>query len=250
MLRDVIKRWLRLFGHAFTSTVHERLDSIERRLDQVERALPAGTDAQFEKLLKSQAALLKASIHTVENLHALAGRSMVESSSAPLAADFALIEFLYSFLPSRVLIQVGAHSAESTKALLNAGYQVHSMRAGELAYAASAGGPVSSRRDGAVGLADVAGPLTEIDEIGAWRASVIAADCGPLFSELVSELRAREYHWHIVLCSSHQGAVSAFSNGSTLPADSSGRAFFFRDYRVFAEAQAWCTATMPRIYFK
>ena len=57
-------------------------------------------------------------------------------------------------------------------------------------------------------------------------------------------------HWHLVLCSSTQGSISSFSNGSTLPADSSGRAFFFRDYRVFAEAQAWCTATMPRVYFK
>jgi hypothetical protein len=254
MLRESIRNWLRLCGHAFTSTVHERLDSIERRLDHVERAI-SGNDAQFEKLLRSQAALLKASIHTVENLHTLAGRSVVESSTAPIAADLALIEFLYSFLPSRVLIEAGAHSPESTKALLNAGYDVRSMRAdvgvGGLAYAASAGGPASSRRDVAVGVVDITGDaLTEMDEIGAWRASVIAADCGPNFSELVSDMRGREYHWHVVLCSAKQGAVSAFSNGSTLPADSMGRAFFFRDYQVFAQAQAWCTATMPRVYFK
>ena len=255
MFRERIRNWLRLFGHAFTSTVHERLDSIERRLDLVERAIPASNDAQFEKLLTSQAALLKASIHTIENLHALAGRSVVENSTAPLTADLALIEFLYSFLPSRVLIEVGAHSPESTKALLNTGYDVRSMRAdvglGELAYAASAGGLGSSRRDVAVGLVDIAGDaLAGIDEISSWLPSVIAADCGSNLSELVSDLRGREYHWHVVLCSSNQGAVSAFSNGSTLPADARGRAFFFRDYHVFAQAQAWCTATMPRVYFK
>jgi hypothetical protein len=236
MFRERIKRGLTLFGHAFTSTVHQRLDSIE-------------------KLLKSQAALLKASIHTVENLHALAGRSIVESNTPPMAADLALIEFLYSFLPSRVVVEVGARPAEWTQALLNAGYDVHSLRpnaqVAELAYAASAGGSGSSRLNGAIGLADIAGDAQpEIDRIEAWRASVIAIDCGSAFAELTADLRGREYHWHIVLCSSNQGTVSAFSNGLTLPAGSRGRAFFFRDYRVFAEAQAWCTATMPRIYFK
>src|SRR5580704_3860109 len=102
MFREGIKRWLTLFGHAFTSTVHARLDLIERRLDQVERAIPASNDAQLDRLLKSQAALLKASIHTVENLHALAGRTMVERNAVAMPADLALIEFLYSFLPSRV----------------------------------------------------------------------------------------------------------------------------------------------------
>jgi len=248
MFRDHIKNGLRQLGHAFTSTVHDRLDAIERRLDHVERAMPPGNEAQFDKLMRAQTALLKASIHTVENLHALAGRSIVECSAAPVAADLALMEFLYSFLPSRVVVEVGAHAPESTRALLNAGYDVQRVR--ELAFATSAGRSAQASREGAVGLADIAGDaMTGIEQIDGWRASVVAVDCGSTFAEVVAELRGREYHWHVVLCSSSQG-LGAFSNGSSLPDDAHGRAFFFRDYRVFAEAQAWCGATLPRVYFK
>jgi hypothetical protein len=44
--------------------------------------------------------------------------------------------------------------------------------------------------------------------------------------------------------------MSYYANHSRALPNSRGSAFFFRDYRVFAEAQAWCAATLPRTYFK
>jgi hypothetical protein len=44
--------------------------------------------------------------------------------------------------------------------------------------------------------------------------------------------------------------MSYYANHPRALPDSSGSVFFFRDYRVFAEAQAWCAATLPRTYFK
>jgi hypothetical protein len=88
-------------------------------------------------------------------------------------------------------------------------------------------------------------------------------------------MRRREYHWHIVLYraregngddgaghgSDHEGdrngnhlgngaGMTYYANHSQALPNSRGSVFFFRDYAVFAEAQAWCAATLPRTYFK
>jgi hypothetical protein len=70
-LRDRAKQALRMCGHALTSTVHDRLDVLEREL-------------RIAKLVETNTALLEASIHVVENLHALAGRTIVETEPSDL----------------------------------------------------------------------------------------------------------------------------------------------------------------------
>lgn len=124
--------------------------------------------------------------------------------------------------------------------------------------------------------------LPAMRELGNRRASVIIADLESDFEELVGEMRSREYHWHIVLYRTHEGnagrggddaadhnqnngrdhngdrsdnhrrvdSMSYFANHSRALPNSRGSVFFFRDYRVFAEAQAWCAATLPRTYLK
>ena len=299
-LRDRAKQALRMCGHAFTGTVHDRLDVIEREL-------------RIAKLVETNTTLLEASIHVVENLHALAGRTIVEAEPSDVSVEAALTAFLYSHMPSRVAINIGGGDREKTDALLGAGYEVYALEAGRLVNARRNGGMSHAARAsgvaGASGIAGVSGiasvavetlvsldrpegialialgcdALPAVREFGDQRASVIMADLESDFEELVGEMRSREYHWHIAVYRAHEagagrgaddgvnhngdrngngdidhpgnqlgdgGGMSYYANHSRALPNSRGSVFFFRDYRVFAEAQAWCTATLPRTYFK
>jgi len=59
--------------------------------------------------------------------------------------------------------------------------------------------------------------------------------------DLVTEMKSRGYHWHIVIY--HQDETSAISyycnRAQTVP-NSWGNAFFFRDHAIFAKALRWC----------
>ncbi len=293
-LKDRAKQWLRMCGHALTSTVHDRLDVLEREL-------------RIAKLVETNAALLEASIHVVENLHALAGRTVVATEPSDVSVEAALMALLYSHVPSRVAINIlvndGGSDRERTEALLDAGYEVYALEAGELAIARRNGGMSHVARvsggSGVSGISSVAvetlvsldrpegialialgcDALPAVRELGDQRASVIVADLESDFEELVGEMRSREYYWHIVLHGTHGGnaghgaddgvdhsvengsdrngthmgngaGMSYYANHSRAVPNSRGSVFFFRDYRVFAEAQAWCAATLPRTYFK
>lgn len=97
-IRVGVRDFLRHCGHALTNTVHERFDALERRMDRLE---PFITDAQTS--------LVQASIHIIENLHALAGRAVIETGDANGAgsAERALAAFLYSYVPNRAAIEIG-----------------------------------------------------------------------------------------------------------------------------------------------
>jgi hypothetical protein len=307
--RDRAKQVLRMCGHALTSTVHDRLDVLEREL-------------RSAKLAETNTALLEASIHVVENLHALAGRTIVETEWSDISAEAALLAFLYSHVAGRVAIHTSVNDAggdgERTDELLDAGFQVYALEAGRttgnLAIARKNGGMAHVARasgvsgssgvtvetlvasatgaiplDGAeeIGLIALGGdPLPVIRVFGDRRASVITADLETDFEELVREMRSREYFWHIVLYRIREanadpgpedgvdrngdhdgdpcldrngnrrpnhlgdGGMSYYANHSRALPNSRGSVFFFREYRVFAEAQSWCAATLPRTYFK
>jgi hypothetical protein len=297
-IRDGVKHWLRMCGHAFSSTVHERLDDIE---SQVRSA----------KLVETQTALLQASVHMIENLHALAGRAVIETGPAHVSPQAALAAFLYSYVPHRAAIEIipseivaseitsketaagnQDQDRRTTLALAEAGYDVYRLsaqRAGERAISgrkrqasaitagaitAAAGAPSASGAHsatvgagsstkstssgtepaipGAIGIMNVGGDaLAVLNEIGDFGACVIVADLEPGFEELAAEMRGREYHWHVaVYRAPSRDCASYFANYPRAIPDAEGSVFFFRDYRVFAEAQAWCAATLPRTYFK
>lgn len=338
-LRDRAKQVLRMCGHALTSTVHDRLDALERELQATKLELRAA------KLVETHAALLEASIHIVENLHALAGRTIVETEPSHISAEVALMAFLYSQVraraaveaaiePARVAINLDGGDRERTEALLGAGYEVYAVEAGQTAgqlaiarrnggmahVAGAAGVARAAGVGGASGVAGTAGgtgvsgissvavetllarpagmtgaipldtpeeiglitlgcdPLPVVREFGDHHACVIAADLDTDFEELVGEMRSREYYWHVVLYripegnsdhdidhdTNHNGdrtgfhtdqmgdisGMSYYANHSRALPNSRGSVFFFRDYAVFAEAQAWCAAALPRTYFK
>lgn len=85
-----------------------------------------------------------------------------------------------------------------------------------------------------------------------WDASFVFGKAGALnrLEELVSEMRRREYHWHIVIYRTEEGeAISFYCNQDRSVENSWGNAFFFQDYSVFKEALQWCSALLPPTYF-
>ncbi len=68
---------------------------------------------------------------------------------------------------------------------------------------------------------------------------------------LVEEMRLRGYRYHIVLYRvwGHDQAAYYCNYGWSVP-NSYGNSFFFRDYSLFTEAQEWCSAVLPKTYFK
>lgn len=100
-LRRNVKQFLRMCGHAMTSSVHERLDSIERGME--------GIEIHLNSLEEGQASLLQAAIHSIETLHSMAKHKLVETAQCPEAA---LVGFLYSYLPLRKAAALAAKPEE------------------------------------------------------------------------------------------------------------------------------------------
>jgi len=112
-LRRSVKQFLRMCGHAMTSTVHERLDSLERSAEAIE--------IHLNSLEEGQASLLQAAIHSIETLHCMANRRVVETTGDPEAA---LIGFLYSYLPSQKAAEL---SAKPGNWLTASGYEIRAV---------------------------------------------------------------------------------------------------------------------------
>jgi len=246
-MRELVKRWLRMCGDAFNGSVRDRLNDLDREVGSIKREL------QNARIAETEAALLQASIHVVENLHALASRTVVESSASLDSAERALLGFLYSHVPSRAAIASG-----DSHDLKTAGFEVYSCARQAVEATVAQGNGRGSRssanwrdlpdRPGILSLGeDPAGSLREFGDFGA---CVVAAQLNSQFEPLVSEMRDRQYHWFLVLYRSAARPETLFyANYATVIADSTGTAFFFRDFRAFAEAQAWCAATLNRTYF-
>jgi FkbM family methyltransferase len=68
---------------------------------------------------------------------------------------------------------------------------------------------------------------------------------------LVGEMRSRGYQWHIVAYRIWgRDQTAYYCNHSRSVPNSGGNVLFFRDYEVFRQAQAWCSAVLSRTYFK
>jgi len=81
-----------------------------------------------------------------------------------------------------------------------------------------------------------------------WDRHHFFRDSGAL-SDLVREMRQRDYHWYIVMCrDSDTNTVSYYCNYDQTPDRSWGNAFFFQDYNLFTNALKWCAAVLPQTY--
>ena len=116
-LLSSVKHILKMCGHALNITVHEQLSAAE-----VERQANA-TNVEFKigKLMETDAGLLQASIHIIENLHALAGQTIVRadvnSSGGSTLPEIALLEYLYSYMPCRAAVLVDGGKNDIADAL-------------------------------------------------------------------------------------------------------------------------------------
>ncbi len=68
--------------------------------------------------------------------------------------------------------------------------------------------------------------------------------------DLVNAMKARDYHWHLVIYRIWGSSdVSYYCNSAYSLDNSWGNVFFFQDYSVFHQALLWCASVMPATYF-
>jgi len=86
-----------------------------------------------------------------------------------------------------------------------------------------------------------------------WDSEIPFGRSGLLYTlnSLVAQMRRRGYLWHVVLFRIWgRNQIGYYCNHNRSVPNSWGNIFFFRDHRVFEQAQTWCSAVLPRIYFK
>ena len=86
-----------------------------------------------------------------------------------------------------------------------------------------------------------------------WDSEIPFGGSGQLYTLecMVGEMRRRNYFWHIVLYRIWgQNQAGFYCNHDKSIPKAWGNIVFFRDYPIFAQAQSWCSAVLPRTYFK
>jgi FkbM family methyltransferase len=86
-----------------------------------------------------------------------------------------------------------------------------------------------------------------------WDVQIPFADRGLRYTaqDMVAEMRGRGYLWYIVLYRVWgQNTLAFFCNHDRPVPKSWGNIFFFADRDTFMQAQQWCTAVLPRTFFK
>jgi FkbM family methyltransferase len=121
-LRSPVKHILRICGHALVTTIHDRLDAIDRALQEIldQNTHIAGT----------QTALLQSSLHLtaeIQQIEARIAEQVCVETSDYLSTnpELGLLAHLYSCLPSRTVLDIGAHIGDVSDHLLKAGYEVY-----------------------------------------------------------------------------------------------------------------------------
>jgi FkbM family methyltransferase len=336
-LRGKVKRLFRMCGHAMVVTIHERLDVlfrvIQERTGVLEREMQQ-RKTEYANIARNQTALLQAAAHQTAILHEIAGRTTVKTGgTGSRSPEASLMEFLYSYLPVRGAIDIGAHTGEISESLLANGYEVYAFEPFPPSYEKLVG-RLGNRRNFhpfrlAIGSQDAEMPLHLAQQVdgqdrddptlfhslaapatgdglrfnatlpvtvtslaslhasqqipeqvglvkmdtggfdlevirgmGVHRYPVVVAgfrDEGIPFAKsghscalqsLVAEMRDRGYLWHAVLYEIWmENQRGYYSNYSRTIANSFGNVFFFQDFEVFSQADAWCAAALPRAYF-
>ncbi|HEV2200561.1 MAG TPA: hypothetical protein VGR73_12130 [Bryobacteraceae bacterium] len=214
-LLDGIKKILKMCGHAFTITVHDRLETMEQRQAETDNVL------------------LRASVRLAEQVRR-SGRYEVVPSEDPHNFDpaLALAKYLYSVSPSPVAAQTGCDGATWTRELAAMGYTARTAdpRAGEEQ-------PAMVRVCGAI-------------ELGESRPAVVVADLEAATQDRVRAMRGLGYRWHIVVERPTAGETGRFyANYAIILPAWSGNTIFFRDHPTFLYALQWCEGVLRQVYF-
>jgi FkbM family methyltransferase len=395
-LRNRVKQLLKMCGHAFVGTVHDRLNDVDRQLSDLKAAADSLAEQQgdlkaaTDSLAEADGALLQGGIRTLEELKSVQAELRRQDAEArhrldevdarwnklldavaqiegvqnhlrrafekqtevvenelvrqvcvesddyeAVNVETGLLTFLYSYLPTRKALDVGAHLGDVSDRLLRAGYEVYAFEpapavfeklkqklegrkgftAFQLALGSSEGEAllhlatdlseakwyedptllsslvthsmppeipfshtvpvvvktISGLHQSGLVPEDIA--LVKIDTegfdlevirgMGDHRYPVVAAEyfdvrhpfgqSGLLYTLeiLIGEMRNRGYLWHIVMHRDwHCRHTAYYCNHERAVPGTWGNVIFFRDYGIFSQAQSWCSAVLPRTYFK
>ena len=212
---DGIKKILKMCGHAFTVTVHDRLETMEQRQAETDNVL------------------LRASLRLAEQVRR-SGRYEVMHSEEARSFDpaLALARYLYSVFPSPIAAQTGCDDASWTRELSAMGYTVRTTGA-----QGSAEQPAIVRVSGALNLGDS-------------RPAVVVADLEAAAEHRVMAMRRLGYGWHLVVERPPAGETGRFyANYATILPQWSGYTIFFRHHPTFLYALQWCEAVLRQVYF-
>lgn len=86
-----------------------------------------------------------------------------------------------------------------------------------------------------------------------WSRQIPFGKSGLLYTleSLVEEMKSRGYLWYIVIYRIWGRNQRAYYCNHSYPVPGSwGNIVFFQSYELFTRAQAWCSAALPRTYFK
>jgi hypothetical protein len=86
-----------------------------------------------------------------------------------------------------------------------------------------------------------------------WDAEIPFARLGLQYKvdDMVREMRARGYYWYVVLYRVWgHNQIAFFCNHDWPVPQSWGNIFFFQERDTFLQAQQWCSAVLPRTFFK
>jgi hypothetical protein len=216
---DGVKRMLKMCGHAFTITVHDRLESMERRQTETDNVL------------------LRASVHLAEQVRR-SGRYEVLAAEDPknFHPTVALIRHLYSMFssPSARVMPCAAASQcsdaiEWTRELAGMGYKIE------------------ETSDPSPAILLVCGTF----DPGNLRPAVVIADLDAGAENRVAAMRSLGYRWHLVLGepSASGEAGKFYANYPVVLPEWRGNAIFFRDHAMFFYALQWCEAVLRQMYF-
>jgi FkbM family methyltransferase len=313
--------------------INSGVASLQSSLQRIEHSFGSGTKALGEL----QSYISEFADHAATTLKdELVQQVCVETTDYSLTnPEIGLISFLYSYLPTRRILDIGAHVGQFSEALISTGYEVYAFEPSPAMYEElvrrlgtrngfhpfqfalgstegqmalhSAIDMTSSKvyGDASVfsslrlhgmpdglqftdtttvqvrmlntlhleGLIPKDIGLVKIDTEGFdlevirgmrefrypvvsaeyWDADIPFSKDGLLYTleSLVSEMRSRSYLWHLVLYRIWgRNQIGYYCNHDRPVPNSWGNIFFFTDYAVFAQAQLWCSAVLPRIYFK
>ncbi len=169
--------------------------------------------------------------------------------------------FLFNFLSGHILLHLGSASTGFAKAATEIGYEVHSLEPPDStrSLAASEGLPKT------VDFLNITRENVDQETVKALdsiRPEVIQAEfideapksgAGPIqekapisASELIKELRSREYYWNVIIFRTEaEGFIRMGTNLASVPKQAWGKMLFFRDHQLFLKAFHWCKTTLP-----
>ena len=211
-----LKHVFRMCGHAVSITVHERLDVMEQRRAETDNAL------------------LQASVRLAERVREGARYTVIETIEAELLDPaLALAAWLYSYLPSRKAVAVGARAETLLAPLTQAGYETCSLAPGG-----------AWPEDASLVFLDSTADFRDV------RSAVIVMDLPNDLGRVATALRGQGYFWHLVLYQQEVGETGYYANSTYVIEHVCGRVFFFREPGLFARAETWCAALLNRTYFR